>query len=130
MENRKTEPNKLPALLTHGQRGNKKGKQPRPTNTNSGQLQASNVTYNLPGPKTIHKTSTEEPSISLDSISNSKPSPHPTIAFKLKEPFAKMVLFLAFQMDQRVACHIIKKPWRALLFLAAPLNILKRTFKL
>jgi hypothetical protein len=46
-----------------------------------------------------------------------------TTMFGLKEPFAKIVLFLAFQIEQSVACQIIKKPWRTLLFFTEPLNI-------
>jgi hypothetical protein len=48
-----------------------------------------------------------------------------TITLGIKEPLAKIELFLAFHRDQRVACHIIKKPLRIFSFLADPLNTSK-----
>jgi hypothetical protein len=43
----------------------------------------------------------------------------------LKEPFAKMTLFPAFQRDHIDACQISTKPSQILLFLADPLNTSK-----
>jgi hypothetical protein len=49
---------------------------------------------------------------------------------ELKESFAKIVLFLAFQIDHKLAWQIIKKPWRILVILAEILNTSKSTNKL
>jgi hypothetical protein len=68
----------------------------------------------------------------------SKPRTHPpntlissTTSLGLKNLFSNIVLFLAFQIDHKVACQIIKKHWRILAFLAELLNtsnILKLIF--
>jgi hypothetical protein len=51
------------------------------------------------------------------------------ISIGLKKPLAKRALFLAFQIDQRVACQINTKPLQIFTFLAEVSKTSKREIK-